>query len=86
MDTERVVDQRLSNHQNSQVSQNVHKFVAKLRKYRIVQKDILSFLGFNYKAASLILNCTSCSGNHYSKNQIKRILIHTKSCSKKLRN
>ena len=33
----------------------VHKFVCKLRKYRIQLKDILSFLGFDYLDASFII-------------------------------
>ena len=33
----------------------IHKFVAKLLKYRILFKDILSFFGLDYKDDSLII-------------------------------
>ena len=34
---------------------NEHIFVAKLLKYRILFKDILMFLGLDYKDASLVI-------------------------------
>ena len=36
---------------------NVCKFVAKFLKYRILIKDILAFLGLDYRDASLIILC-----------------------------
>ena len=43
----------------------VSKFFEKLLKYRILFKDILTFLGPDFREALLM----------YSKNQIKRVII-----------
>ena len=55
----------------------VSKFVAKLIKYMLLFKDILTFLGLDYRDASLItlyLNVLRIS-TEYSVNQINRIFL-----------
>ena len=47
-------------------------------KYRIQIKDILSFLGFDYRDASFRLLYLVVLGNIISKNHINRIIISYK--------
>ena len=69
-------------------SQNkiVSKFVEKLRKYSILFKDILTFLGFSWLQIGFAYNIVlCCPKNQYSKNQINRIVLSHKNLLKKLK-
>ena len=52
----------------------VSKFVAKLRKYRILDKDIHTFLGLDYRDSYYNI-VPFCNRNQYFKNQMNRIII-----------
>ena len=48
----------------------------KTADYRIMFKDILTFLGLNFRNALLITLYFFCPRDQYSKNQINRIIIY----------
>ncbi len=66
------------NNQNINVnsrSKIVIKFVEKLLKYRLMFKDILTFLGLDYRDASLITMFFVVLGISILKNQINGIIL-----------
>ena len=64
-------------------NKNLSNIVEKLLKYRIIFKDVLTFLGLDYRDASLL---TLFFVIQYSKNQINRIIItHKNFILKKLK-
>ena len=60
------------------------KFVTKLFKYRLLFKDILTFLGLNYIDPSYNNIVPCCNRNQYSKNLMNRITISHKKVKKNL--
>ena len=56
----------------------IRKFVAKLLKYRIMYKDILTFLGLDYRVALLKILYLIVIGIKKSKNQINRMILSHK--------
>ena len=64
----------------------VSKFVEKLNKYRILFKDVLTFLGLDYRDASLKTLYFDVLGNSIPIIRSIGLLYHIKSFLKKVKN
>ena len=76
--------QNLKNRTLISKSKHINKFAAKLCKCRIQLKDILSFLGFDCRDASIIILYLVVK-NHFSKNQMNRIILSCNICCQNIK-
>ena len=65
-------------YENIRFDKIIRKFVAKLLKYRILFKDILTFLILDYRDATLIILYLIVIGISNKKNQIDRMILSHK--------